>query len=219
MSGTTSWSPATCANKMFTGIVEEVGVVKDVSLTGLRIAAATTLEGAKVGDSTAINGACLTVTSMGEGQFSVDVVPETWRRTNLGKLHPGDPVNLERSLSFGGRMGGHFVQGHVDGTGRIVEISPDGDAVMVRFEADPGVLRYIVEKGFVSIDGISLTVVGCQSDSFSVTLIPFTRANTTFKERVVGDVVNLEVDILAKYIERFLNRDGEGEHDGAGRSW
>ena len=203
---------------MFTGIVEEVGTVKEVAPSGLRIVASAALEGAHVGDSTAVNGACLTVTSLEEHLFSVDVVPETWRRTNLGELRPGDPVNLERSLSFGGRMGGHFVQGHVDGTGRIVEISPDGDAVMVRFEADPGTIRYIVDKGFVAVDGISLTVVGCDERSFSVTLIPFTRANTNFKARKVGDTVNLEVDILAKYVERFLKRDVEADSDGAGRS-
>ena len=203
---------------MFTGIVEEVGTVKSVSPSGLRIAASATLEGTRVGDSTAINGACLTVTSMRDGEFSVDVVPETWRRTNLGELRPGDPVNLERPLSFSGRIGGHFVQGHVDGTGHIVEISPDGDAIIVRFEADPAVLRYIVEKGFVAVDGISLTVVGRQERSFTVTLIPFTRANTTFQARVVGDTVNLEADILAKYVERFLNREGEAESNGDGGS-
>ena len=202
---------------MFTGIVEEVGTVKSVSPSGLRIAANATLEGTRVGDSTAINGACLTVTSMLDGEFSVDVVPETWRRTNLGELRPGDPVNLERSLSFSGRMGGHFVQGHVDGTGHIAEISPDGDAVMVRFEVEPSVLRYIVEKGFVAVDGISLTVVGRQERSFTVTLIPSTRANTTFRARQVGDTVNLEVDILAKYVERFLGREDEAEANGLGR--
>ena len=192
---------------MFTGIVEEVGAVKAVSPSGLHVAARTVLVGARLGDSISINGACLTLTSIEVGAFTVDVVPETWRRTGLGQLRPGDPVNLESALSPTSRMGGHFVQGHVDGTGRVAEIRPDGDAIMVVFEAAPELLRYVVAKGFIAIDGVSLTVVGCNHRTFSVTLIPFTRANTNFKARKVGDMVNLEVDILAKYVERFLNLD------------
>ena len=198
---------------MFTGIVEEVGTVADVTPTGLRIEASTALEGTRLGDSIAINGACFTVTSidksgsMDGAAFTVDVVPETWRCTGLGELHAGDPVNLERSLPAGGRMGGHFVQGHVDGTGRIARIEADGDAIMVRIEASPELLRYVVQKGFVAIDGISLTVVSCGPESFSVTLIPFTRLHTNFISRKVGDTVNLEVDILAKYVERLLDPD------------
>lgn len=200
---------------MFTGIVEEVGAVEAISSAGLRIGAGHTLHEAKLGDSIAINGACLTMTSIEQGRFSVDIVPETWRRTSLGDLQLGDPVNLERSVLANGRMGGHFVQGHVDGVGRIVSISPDGDAVMVRFEAAPGIMRYIVQKGFIAIDGVSLTVVNCDRESFSVTLIPFTRANTTFKARKTGDRVNLEVDILAKYVERFLDPQA-GQKSGVG---
>ena len=196
---------------MFTGIVEEVGTVKGVSRSGLRIAARTALEGTRVGDSIAINGTCLTVTEIGDGLFSVDVVPETWRRTNLEALGSGDPVNLERPLAFGGRMGGHFVQGHVDGTGRIAQIAAEGDGVMMRLQSDPSILRYIVEKGFIAIDGISLTVVDCDEDSFSVALIPSTLANTNFRARKIGDTVNLEVDILAKYVKRFLQGERTGE--------
>lgn len=203
---------------MFTGIVEEVGTVKARSPSGLRLAAREVLQGTKVGDSIAVNGACLTVTAMDEASFSVDVVPETWRRTGLGDLRPGDPVNLERSLAAGGRMGGHFVQGHVDGTGRISAITPDGDAIMVRFSAPAEVARYIVQKGFIAVDGVSLTVVASYPDGFSVTLIPVTRANTNFRARKVGDAVNLEVDILAKYVERFLSPDGRQAFPmGAGR--
>ncbi len=189
---------------MFTGIVEEVGTVREVKSSGLRINAPMVSKDSSLGESIAVNGTCLTVTSIQGNDFTVDVVPETRRRTNLGLLRAGDPVNLERSLTPSSRMGGHFVQGHVDGTGQITAIEADGDAVMVRFTAPREVLRYVVEKGFITIDGISLTVVSCDSDTFSTTLIPFTRANTSFKTRKPGDAVNLEVDILAKYAERFL---------------
>ncbi|MCL0102046.1 riboflavin synthase [Dehalococcoidia bacterium] len=189
---------------MFTGIIEEMGIVEEVTPTGLLIAASVCLKGTKVGDSSAVNGACLTVTDMVNGRFSVDVVPETLRRTNLGKLQSGDQVNLERALTPTTRMGGHFVQGHVDGTGRLSAVIPDGDAVLVKFEIDERIARYIVEKGFIAIDGVSLTVVSAEAASFSVTLIPFTRANTNLGARQLGDEVNLEIDILAKYVERFL---------------
>ncbi len=190
---------------MFTGIVEEVGKVHAITPSGMSVEALSVLEDAKLGDSMSINGVCLTLTAIAPGRFSVDIVPETWRRTNLGDLHRGDLVNLERSLAANGRMGGHFVQGHVDGTGRVSAIEPDGDAVMVRFQAPPDLARYIVPKGFITIDGISLTVVESAVDSFSVTLIPYTRQHTNFQTKGVGDAVNLEVDILAKYVERFLH--------------
>lgn len=192
---------------MFTGIVEEVGKVHAITPSGMSVEALSVLEDAKSGDSISVNGACLTVTSISRGQFSVDIVPETWRRTNLGDLHRGDLVNLERSLAANGRMGGHFVQGHVDGTGRVSAIEPDGDAIMVRFQAPPELARYIVAKGFITVDGISLTVVESAIDAFSVTLIPYTREHTNFQTKGIGDAVNLEVDILAKYVERFLDRE------------
>ncbi|MEE9284159.1 MAG: riboflavin synthase [Dehalococcoidia bacterium] len=186
---------------MFTGIVEEMGTVRAIAPPEMRIAAAVVLEGAKVGDSISVNGACLTVTRLEPAEFAVDVVPETLRRTNLGDLRSGDAVNLERALAFGQRVGGHLVQGHVDGTGHITEVAPDGDAVMMRFQADPAILRFVVEKGFIAVDGVSLTVVGCGGGWFSVTLIPFTRASTVLGAKGVGDRVNLEADILAKYVQ------------------
>ena len=189
---------------MFTGIVEERGRVTSTEGGELCVAAAIALEGTKIGDSIAVNGACLTVTWIENGTFAVDVVPETLRRTNLGDLAPGDLVNLERSLAFGGRVGGHLVQGHVDATGALAEITPDGDAVLVCYTTPSEVLRYVVEKGFIAIDGASLTVVGRGPDWFSVTLIPHTSATTVLGARRVGDRVNLEADILAKYVERLV---------------
>ena len=188
---------------MFTGIVEEVGRVKSADPGRLIIEASTVLEDAKIGDSICINGTCLTVTSLSDDSFAADVVPETLRRTNLGELSAGDPVNLERSLPVNGRFGGHIVQGHIDATGSVKDISPDGDAWLVTFEAPTSVMRYVVEKGFVAVDGTSLTVVKCDNISFVVTIIPHTRENTVFAGRKVGDTVNLEVDLVAKYVERL----------------
>jgi riboflavin synthase len=194
---------------MFTGIVEEVGEVVETPGTGLRIRATTVLEDAHLGDSIAINGTCLTVTAMDGGCFSVDTVPETLRRTNLGELRPGDPVNLERALPVGGRMGGHFVQGHIEGTGRIAAIEPENEALLIRIEAPPEVMRYVVDKGFITVDGISLTVVSRDDMGFVITIIPFTQAQTNLRVRQAGDTVNLETDILAKYVEQLTNRSGE----------
>ncbi len=188
---------------MFTGIVEEVGSVKSMAEGRLVIGASEVLSDVKVGDSISVNGACLTVTTHDESTFSVDVVPETLRRTNLGELESGSPVNLERSMPAYGRFGGHMVQGHVDGTANIRSIEGDGDALMVTFDAPVSLMRYVVEKGFIAVDGASLTIVNCDNFSFSVTVIPHTLENTVFKDRVVGDSVNLEVDIMAKYIERL----------------
>ena len=188
---------------MFTGIVEEVGRIKSRDPGKLFVEASIVLEDAKIGDSISVNGACLTVTSRNDESFAVDVVPETLRRTNLGELDAGDPVNLERSLPVNGRFGGHIVQGHVDATGTITDISPDGDAWLVTFEAPTSVMRYVVEKGFIAVDGTSLTVVKCETISFVVTIIPHTRENTVFAGRKVGDTVNLEVDLIAKYVERL----------------
>lgn len=190
---------------MFTGIVEEVGTVVEVTPGGLTIGASRVLEGLGLGDSVSVNGACLTATGLGPGSFSVDVVPETLRRTNLGSLAEGSPVNLERGVRAGGRLDGHIVQGHVDGTGNIESISEDGDAVMVSIEAGPSIMRYVVEKGFVALDGVSLTIVGCDEERFSVTIIPHTRESTTLGIRKPGDDVNIEVDILAKYVERLIH--------------
>ena len=189
---------------MFTGIVEEVGAVVEVRPGGFSINASKVLEGLSVGDSVSVNGACLTATEHGPESFSVDVVPETLRRTNLGSLSDGSPVNLERGMRAGGRLDGHIVQGHVDGTGRIESIREDGDAVMVTIEAGASIMRYVVEKGFIAVDGVSLTVVGCDEERFSVTIIPHTRERTILGARRPGDTVNIEVDILAKYVERLI---------------
>ena len=188
---------------MFTGIVEEIGAVTGASTTGLSIRANVVMDDLKVSDSICVNGACLTVTDISGATFSVDTVPETLRRTNLGVLKSGDPVNLERPMSSDGRFGGHIVQGHVDGKGRVLSIEPEGEAHNFKFEADDGIMRYVVEKGFVAVDGTSLTVVNCDYRTFSVTIVPYTWENTVLGSRKLGDEVNLEVDIIAKYVERL----------------
>ena len=194
---------------MFTGIVEEVGKVAAAGEGRLIVHARTALDGTAVGDSVSVNGACLTVTNIRDDQVAFDLMPETLRRTNLGEVGPGSAVNLERSLAFNGRIGGHLVQGHVDGTGRVLAMEPDADAVVVRFSAPPEVLRYVVEKGFIAVDGVSLTVVGVDEESFSVSLVRFTLEHTVFGAMEPGYEVNLEIDILAKYTERLL----AGERD------
>ena len=188
---------------MFTGIVEEVGNVRASEQGRLTIAAHTVMPTLELGGSISVNGACLTVTSLQAGEFTVDVVPETLRRTNLGSVSLNSPVNLERPLRADGRLDGHIVQGHVDGTGIISDISADGEALMVRMDVQSQVARYVVEKGFIAVDGVSLTVVHCDEIGFSVTVIPHTRDHTIFGSRRVGDAVNIEIDILAKYVERL----------------
>jgi riboflavin synthase len=208
---------------MFTGIVEETGSVAAAGEGRLIVHAETALDGTAVGDSVSVNGACLTVTDIQDDRLAFDLMPETLRRTNLGEVGPGSTVNLERSLLFNGRVGGHLVQGHVDGTGEILSMTPEGDAVVVRFSAPSEVLRYIVEKGFIAVDGVSLTVMGLDEESFSVSLVRYTLDHTVFGGKTPGDMVNLEIDILAKYAERLLNgeRDGSlakiGGEDNAGR--
>ena len=188
---------------MFTGIVEEVGAVRSAGDGRLAVAARKVLDDAKLGDSIAVNGVCLTIVEMTGDSFSVDVMPETLRRTNLGALKAGDRLNLERPLAVGGRFGGHFVQGHVDGMGRVASVKPERDAILLRFETTPGIMRYIVEKGFIAVDGVSLTVVECSSTAFGVSLVDYTQRNSTLGGKKPGDVVNLEVDIIAKYVERL----------------
>lgn len=188
---------------MFTGIVEEVGAVRTSHQGRLTIAAHTVMPTLELGGSISVNGACLTVTKLEPDAFTVDVVPETLRRTNLGDLSVTSPVNLERPLRADGRLDGHIVQGHVDGTGTISEISADGEALMVRIDVPPQVARYVVEKGFIAVDGVSLTVVHCDEMGFSITVIPHTRDHTIFSSRRMGDAVNIEIDILAKYVERL----------------
>ena len=188
---------------MFTGIVEEMGRVETATPSGISVRASKVMEDLSLGASINLNGVCLTVTRLDQRSFDVDVVPETLRRTNLGSLKAGSSVNLERPVPAAGRLDGHVVQGHVDGTGRIESVRVDGTALLVRVALRPELLRYVVQKGFVAVDGISLTVVDCYRDGFSFTVIPFTRNETTLGLREVGDLVNIEVDILAKYVERL----------------
>ncbi len=200
---------------MFTGIVEEVGVVEKISETAMTVRASKVTEDLKLGDSIAVNGACLTAVSFdksgesgktGESEFSVDLSPETMRRTALGDLSQGSLVNLERALLVSDRMGGHIVQGHVDGTGRVMAAKSEGDSIVFRIRVPKRLSRYIVEKGFVAVDGISLTVVKRGASSFTLAVIPYTSNNTNLAALSVGDRVNLEADILAKYVESLLDR-------------
>ena len=191
---------------MFTGIVEEVGIVAKINDKAMTVRASKVPEDMKLGDSIAVNGACLTAVDFSRSEFSVDLSPETMRRTSLGQLSVGGPVNLERALLVSDRMGGHIVQGHVDGTGRVMSIRSDGDSIIFRVRVPKRLNRYIVEKGFVAVDGISLTVVKRGASSFTVAVIPYTLENTNLSAVSVGDLVNLEADILAKYVESLLDR-------------
>ena len=189
---------------MFTGIVEEVGRVSSLSDYRLVLNAEKVVSDAKIGDSISVNGACLTVVDFDASSFAVDLAPETLRRTSLGQAGTGSAVNLERALSASDRMGGHIVQGHVDGTGAITGLTPEADCYIMEIEAPESLVPYIVEKGFIAVDGISLTVVQRTESRFTVSVIPFTMQNTNLHERAVGDRVNLEADILAKYVESLL---------------
>jgi len=195
---------------VFTGIIEEVGKIISARPGNLAIAAGDVLQGIERGASMAINGACLTVTNFDHNSFSVDVMPETLSKTNLGLLKAGDRVNLERPLPLGGRLSGHMVQGHVDATGRVTSVARSGEAMTFRFDAPPQLMPYIVEKGFIAIDGVSLTVVSKNTTSFQVSVVDYTRQHTTLGSRRVGDVVNLEVDIIAKYVEQFSQNRSSG---------
>jgi len=189
---------------MFTGIVEELGKILKISDSEIHIQASVVLSDLEVKDSVSVNGVCLTAVEKSDDNFLVNVVPETLRRTNLGTLSSGSLVNLERSVSYGGRIGGHLVQGHVDGTGEITEIIPDGDAEIIVIQIDRQFSKYIVEKGYICVDGASLTVVKCDENSFSITLIPYTKKYTVFGIKTVGDLVNIEVDMISKYVENIL---------------
>lgn len=193
---------------MFTGIIEEVGKLRYVNMGGrtgeIFLSARKVLEGTKIGDSIAVNGVCLTVTRMSPDGFAADVMPETLRRSNLGALRPGDPVDLERALSASGRLGGHIVSGHIDGTGTITEMRREQNAVWVRIQAEPEILRLIVEKGSIAIDGISLTVAAVSGTDFQVSIIPHTGSETILLGKKTGDTVNLENDIIGKYVEKLM---------------
>lgn len=193
---------------MFTGIIEEIGSVKRVSVGGksgsIEIAAKKVLEGTKVGDSIAVNGVCLTVTSLGSSSFTADVMAETLRRSSLGSLSLGNGVNLERAMAADGRFGGHLVSGHIDGTGTISKMQKEENAVWVHIQANSEILNLIVEKGSIAIDGISLTVAGVSDSEFSVSVIPHTAKETTLLSKKAGDTVNLENDIIGKYVQKLL---------------
>ncbi len=200
---------------MFTGIIEEVGTVQAVEGPHLVIAAAKVLEDARPGDSIAVNGVDVTATRVEDGAFHCDLMPETLRRTNLGELRPGDAVNLERSLQLTTRLSGHLVRGVVEATGRVASLTPDGDAVLVRVEAPPDILRYVIVKGPVAIDGISLTVTARDERSFTVSLVEYTQRHTTLARKAPGDTVNLETDIIARYVDQLLGERTAAERSGA----
>ncbi|MBH1941156.1 riboflavin synthase [Mobilitalea sibirica] len=193
---------------MFTGLIEEIGivrsVVKGVKSAKIVIGASKVLDNMKLGDSISTNGVCLTVTQYSSNTFCVDVMAETMRRSNLHLLNPGDEVNLERALKVGDRLGGHIVSGHIDGTGSLIKYEKEDNAVWVTIKASPEILKYIVQKGSIAIDGISLTVASVDDSFFQVSIIPHTKDVTTLLRKKVGDSLNLECDMLGKYIEKLL---------------
>ncbi|MFD3488051.1 riboflavin synthase [Streptomyces sp. NPDC058665] len=202
---------------MFTGIVEELGRVTAVENLGdssrFRLRGPAVTEGAKHGDSIAVNGVCLTVVDLDEGEFTADVMAETLNRSSLGALVPGSRVNLERPMAVGDRLGGHIVQGHVDGTGAIVDRKKSEHWEIVKISLPADLTRYVVEKGSITVDGVSLTVVDAGPDYFTISLIPTTLALTTLGIKEPGDPVNLEVDVIAKYVERLMT---SGAHEAGG---
>ena len=185
---------------MFTGITEEIGKIARAKSDGLVITASRVLQGMELGESIAVNGACLTVTGFGSGSFTAGVMPETMGRTNLGLLQAGDEVNLERAVALGGKLGGHLVQGHVDDVARVASLDRESGALIMGFTAPLPVMPYIVVKGFIAVDGVSLTVVTKEVNAFRVSIVDYTRRSTTLGGRRIGDLVNLEVDIIAKYV-------------------
>lgn len=205
---------------VFTGIIEEVGVVKSIRMGAqsavITIQAEKVMEDIHVGDSIATNGVCLTVTSFDKNSYSVDVMHETLRRTNLGTLKSGSRVNLERAMAADGRFGGHIVAGHVDDPGTITSMEKDDNAIWITIRTTPAVLKYIVEKGSIAIDGISLTVARVDDKSFAVSVIPHTGANTTLLEKKPGDTVNLETDMVGKYVEKLLRYEESKEKPQSG---
>ncbi len=187
-----------------------MGKIISLQTGKLTVGAVEVLKGLELGGSVGVNGACLTVIEFNPDSFSVDLSPETLKRTNLGILRAGDLVNLERPLGLGGELGGHLVQGHIDGTGRILGISLQGSSSIFQFEAPQDVMRYLVEKGFVAVEGISLTVTQIGSNSFEVSVLDYTRTHTNLSAHRIGDPVNLEVDIMAKYVEQYLRAQRPG---------
>ncbi|NSW90876.1 MAG: riboflavin synthase [Firmicutes bacterium] len=200
---------------MFTGIIQELGRVSGIaqgnSSIRLSINCRDILDDIETGDSIAVNGICLTASRLGTGWFSADVMPETMRKTNLGTLKVGDSVNLESAMRFGGKMGGHIVTGHIDGTGVVADRREEDNALWITVGVSNNILKYIVEKGSVAVDGVSLTVAHVDEGSFKVSLIPHTAGVTTLARRRIGDVLNIECDIIGKYVEKFINRRFSGK--------
>ena len=196
-------------SRMFTGIVEEIGVVKAIGSGSVTVRGKLVLDGAKPGDSIAVNGACLTVIAIDGDGFTVEIMPETKRLTNIGGLHVGDNVNLERAMPAMGRFGGHFVQGHVDAVGKIASIEKEGEAHILTINLPEEIAVYLVKKGFIAVNGVSLTIISCSRSQFSVSLVGFTKQHTNLGTIRQGMQVNLEIDIIAKYIEKFYHPNKE----------
>lgn len=194
---------------MFTGIIEEIGIIRNIVKGSrsikLTITAKKVLENTNLGDSIAVNGVCLTVTALGKDGFTADVMPESMSKTNMGRLKPGDRVNLERALTLSSRLGGHIVSGHIDGVGDIINMEKDDNAVRVTLISVPKVMKYIVSEGSVALDGVSLTVAHLGDNDFTVSLIPHTAQVTTLLDKKVGDKLNIENDVVGKYVERLLS--------------
>ena len=199
---------------MFTGLIEDVGAIASIERTGngarISVTSRLPLEEVSAGDSIAVSGACLTVTSMSGGRFAADVSAETLARTTLGGKRPGDRVNLERAMTLNGRLGGHLVYGHVDGTGTVREVKTAGEGRLFHIRADANIMKYLVFKGSVAVDGVSLTASAVRPDGFEVALIPLTLEWTTFGALRPGDPVNIETDIIGKYVEKLMGRGGPG---------
>lgn len=205
---------------MFTGIIEETGTVLSFGNGKIQLSAKKVLENSKIGDSISVNGVCLTITKMNSNDFYADVMNETLSRSNLGSLKKGGTVNLERAMAANGRFGGHFVSGHIDGTGKITKIQNDGNAIWIYISAPKEILNLIIEKGSVAIDGISLTVAKVSSEDFAVSVIPHTSEETTLTSKKIGDVVNLENDIIGKYVQKLLKKqDSEEEKNKKLLTW
>jgi riboflavin synthase len=196
---------------MFTGIVEEIGTLKEIIPSSqsikLTVQCQKVIQDVKIGDSIAVNGICLTVTKFTSNSFTADVMPETMRKTNLGSLRVGEKVNLERALRLGDRLGGHIVTGHIDGTGKVFDRLEEDNAIWLEITASSDILKYIVQKGSVALDGTSLTIADIGDKSFKVSLIPLTAEMTNLKNKKYGDVINIECDIMGKYVEKLLNKD------------
>lgn len=208
---------------MFTGIVEEIGLIRSLASShsgvALAVAAARVLEQIRLGDSIAVNGVCLTVTGLSAGSFTADVMPETLHKTSLGRLNIGARVNLERALTLDGRLGGHLVTGHIDATTPVISLQQKGIATEMRVELPPGLWAFVIPEGSVALDGVSLTIAAIEAGSLMVGLIPHTKETTTLGDRRVGDLLNVETDLLGKYVSRLLQREGVPEKKGITTDW